>query len=482
MIRQTVMAVALGVGLAAACSTAGAQAASWTSTRPLWISGYVPVFVAATPRGDLVVTTFNSRNRPGLLDLPIVVIENPLGPGTRYLVLARAPFDSMRGYSGVAVDGEGNIYVAADTGRSDDSWIRKYRPDGTADAAFGQGGEVRTGKRMLGMAVLGNHVLSTGAFAELMVFDKETGRLAGSAPTPAPAPVIRDIAVDEASGKIYGVAEGGVWVWEGGTPATPGSYRLRQISPGNGGPRAGEGIGFLSTETAALVVDPRTGELVMVTPAGQTSRIKVTDETANFDSLADAAMLPGGGAVVVTDMAHNSLHVLRNGAIVQSATTPAPTVPALTPLPTLPVTGDAVLPPPLSAVATPAVVAPVAAAVPAVADAGGVPWVRSFASAEAQARSEGKNLLVYARAEGVAQCTELEQGLLRSPEFAAVAANFVPCFLDVETDRATAQRLGYFKVPVISLISPTGQTMTSLMGQFGADEVMARLSSATGGQ
>jgi DNA-binding beta-propeller fold protein YncE len=449
------------------------RAQEWQFIRPIRLSGYVPVFAATTPAGDIVVTTFNSRPRPGPVELPVVLIHKPLSPDAQYYVVCKHPFDSLRGYSGIAVDEAGNFYVAADTGNPETSWIRRYKPDGTPDPTFGEGGEIKTGKRMLGLDLAGRFLFSTAAFGELMVFVRETGKLVGSAPRPQSPPFIRDVAADPARQVVYGVAQGAAWVWEEGTFENPAAYKLRRLSPNAGEERAGEGIYFDAVSRRALMPDSRTGNLLSVGSDDAVRSSRITEPTPNFNSLADAVLLPDGSTLLITDMAYNTIHVMKRSAAVEAAATeaaaalsaPASTQPAST-------TGP---------VATPTI--PTLPPVPqtlGTAQPEELRWLSDYEAAAAEARNAGKLLILFGRAPDVPLSQEIEKGYLASPEFADAAKPFILCRLDVTRQRQLALKLGIFRVPYLGVYSSDGNRLAVFLGKMDGTEVSAKLKQLAG--
>lgn len=461
--------VFLTAALAAVVFAAQGQE-EWALARPLRLPGYVPVFAATTPTGDVVVTTFNSSSGRGPQEIPVVLIHKPLGPGTQYFVVCRDTFDENRGYSGVAVDSEGCYFVAGDTGNPQTSFIRKHLPNGQLDAAFGAAGQVLPGKRVLGLDLTGRHLFTTLAFGELVVLDRQTGSNIGSAPPAGQNPNIRDIAVNPSNQTIYGVAQGAVWIWEGGSFDKPTGYRLRRLSEETGVPRAGEGIAFDPASQRALMPDSKTGSLLTIGSSGPVRGSRIADPTVDRNSLADAVLMQDGSTLLVTDMTKNSVFIMNRTARVD--TVAAGSAAGLPGLSAAGGGGDAVAIPSLPTDA------PVAA-VPTAAPTGtGVAWVQSFESAKAQAAAQGKPMLLYARAEGVAQCATLEQGLLKSPEFAGAAGAYVCCFFDAGSDRQLAQQLGIFKVPAVAVYTAGGDRKAMISGTGITADSVAKLAAA----
>jgi thiol-disulfide isomerase/thioredoxin len=111
--------------------------------------------------------------------------------------------------------------------------------------------------------------------------------------------------------------------------------------------------------------------------------------------------------------------------------------------------------------------------------AGQVAWLPAATDAEvdrafAQARAEGKPLLLYWGAKWCPPCNQLKATLFNRQDFIERSRAFVPVYVD--GDLPGAQKLGTrFKVrgyPTLILFSPAGAEITRLPGEVDAPQVM----------
>jgi hypothetical protein len=426
---------------------------------------YTPIFAAVTPTGDCVVATFNNTRSDQPVELPVIYIHKPLSSTPGFYVVCKNSFPALRGYSGIAVDSQGYYYVAADTGGTD-SWIRKFTPDGKPDPNFGVNGEVRPGRRVLGLDLAGNFLFTTFGFAELVKYDAKTGKLLGRVPAPPKdAPLIRDIAVDPTREWIYGVAKGACWVWKGGKFNSMEGYKLERLSEDAlDQPKAGEGLCFDAFGDRVLMPVSRLATLFAIDSKGRITKSEIAGGEGLVKSPSDAVLLADGETLFIPDQSSGPsgeclIHVMKRIAAV-TKTSGAGEI-------TLPSLADAGLLKPASAQGT--------GAAPAAAISGDVAWRTSFEAALAEAKRSGKPVLLYARTEVARRCKELEADFLKSKEFAAVASKFVPFYFDITSDSKLAQQLGIFRVPFFAVYRPDGERVEMWMGRFDTGELLGKL-------
>lgn len=441
------------------CTALPAGATEWEPVKSLSTGAYTPVFLATTPEGDVVATTFNASGTDKQVDLPVILIRNPLSESPGLFAVCTNRFPAGRGYSGVAVDKDGNFYVAADAGQSAGSWIRKFDRSGNLVREFGQGGEISDGSRYLGLAVLGNHLLTTAAWGELRSYDTRTGQLVGKAPkgggTP---PYIRDIAVDPSRRAVFGVAEGAVWVWEGGSPENPANYRLRSLTERLSKPVSGEGVTFDPWSRKALFAFQPTRSLMSVDSSGHVEKSPVIGPQTQDARVADSVLLADGRTLFVSDLQGNAIHVMRRRADLENTL----------------VDNSVEIPSPAAGSAARGRLEPPAGS-------GGSQWLSSYEDALRQAEQQQKPLLVYFRTDAARGAVDFERTFLASPDFQRVAPSFVKVKLNADQERLLSQQLGVFKVPYLAIFSPTGDRLAAFSGNIDVRQLMEQLSRAGGG-
>jgi thiol-disulfide isomerase/thioredoxin len=124
---------------------------------------------------------------------------------------------------------------------------------------------------------------------------------------------------------------------------------------------------------------------------------------------------------------------------------------------------------------------------------GGLPsksvnWLQASADADierafAQARSQGKPVLLYWGATWCPPCNQLKATLFNRQDFAAQSKHFVAVFVD--GDRPAAQKLGArFKVsayPTLVLLTPQGAEVARLPGEADPPQVLSLLEAGLAG-
>jgi len=287
-------------------------ASAWTYAKSIPLQGFTPLFLAVTPEGHIAVAPFNTgrgADAAGNADIPVIVVANPLTANPTLHQVCNNRFPAKRGYSGIAVDGEGSYFVSADTGDGNTSWIRKFRSNGQPDEAFGKKGELATGVRYLGLAVHGKHLISTASFAKLRVYDSQTGREISAATIFNEPPSVRDICIDPTTQNVYGVAQAAIWVWEAGTLDAAARFRFRRLSTDMGPSIAGEGIFFDPLAAKAAIPLQKQSALMSVGADGKPEESKVP--TKGQGAIVDGVVLPNGSALFLSDSRQNQIHVFR---------------------------------------------------------------------------------------------------------------------------------------------------------------------------
>jgi hypothetical protein len=420
----------LGVGFL--FFSAGNSHAAWESAGRLRVPAYSYNYLAASPTGDLLAVTYNI-NPVGQApqSLPALLIRNPLSPQPEVIELCRSTFDAQRGYGGLACDDMGYFSVSGDTGNRTTCFVRKFRPNGTPETTFAQGGELRPNRRCLGIDVLGNFLLLAVDWGEVQVYHSATGSYIGSLPSAPGTTYVRDIAIDPGSMRVYGVAAGSVVVWEGGAPWDPGKYRFRLVTEQAGRVRSGEAISFDPLTHSALTIPIPGNTLLEVRPDGALNRSVIATANPN-GQLSDACMTFDGTTLFISDMESFLIHIMQRSMGQDSpggrnTTNARPTSAA----PPTPVTRS------LS----------------------NVPWHRSYTEVVEQARRQGKPMIVYFRKGDFKRCDDFENNCLLTDAFNQRGGRFVCVFEDLATHRLLAYRFGVFRVPHVVVLDHNGETI-----------------------
>lgn len=409
----------LAVGI---CALATSEvAAQWTSAGSLSVTENYYTFLATTRTGDLLATTFNRD--PGGAPIPALLIRNPTSNTPDVVVLCRVPFDTLRGFGGVACDGDGNFFVTGDTGSRDTSFVRKFLSDGRPDATFGDGGGVFANRRCLGVEAMGNYLIVAVDWAEFMIFDSRTGKTLGLIPKKVQGDyAIRDVTIDPKSLRLFAVGEDGIFTWGGGTPWSPDGYAFRQLKPKTSIPRVGEGISLDPFRRCVIITPAASGEVQEVFGDGRIVRSPITD--AGNTGLTDSAISFDGTTLFVSDTFKKCIHVLRREVpnTIQPATT------------------YAVLPPDSSG----------AAAAPPT-------WEISYTDVIEKSRAAKKPMLVYFRDANVESSRDFEKKILLTPDFNRHAQGFTCVFEDMAKNRLLAYRFGVSQAPQVVLFNAAGE-------------------------
>ena len=398
--------------------------AGWEGDGTLAVAPHHYTFLAGSPNGDLLAVTFNEGAQKA--DIPALLIRSPESPKPEVVELCRVTFEGFRGFGGVAVDDKGDFYVSGDTGRPFDSFVRKFKADGTPDTTFGKAGEIRPGRRCLGLDTFSGQLYVAHDWLDIQLYETARGTRTGRLPIPMiqgdKQGGLRDIAVDPRDYAVYGVAKGGVMVWAGGSPTSPVTYTYRVISPGTDKPMVGEGIGIDPQTRQVFIAPPHGSALVSVNAFGTRVSYPIPTATA-ASSLTDVTVAFSGAYVFISDYATRQIHRMRQ-------------------------TGGARTPTSATIVRAAAPVAPAAAR---------TEWLRDHETAIRTARERGEPLLLYFRS-NTEKCKALEKQYLLTPEFDRVSSLWTRAFIDASANPLLAQRLGVRRAPTILLLTTTGDT------------------------
>lgn len=460
--RSTITALAL---LAAVPLAAPAQT-EWQSSGTLAAPQYLYSFLASTPQGHLLATTINSsaQDAPPRA-IPALLILNPTSARPEVRELLSLEFDPQRGYSGIACNADSTFFISGDTGDSATSFIRKFRPDGTPETTFADGGVLKPGRRCLGMDVIGNQLLAAVDWGKIFVYDINTGKELGRLPA-ATGPntfFLRDIAIDPRSLRVFGVAGGGLITWGGGTPWEPTKYSFRELAPKTTEPRSGEGISIDPFKRTVLITPIPGNQLIEVYGTGQIKRYTVS--TADTDAhLADSVMSFDGRTLFISDMRGRKIHLMTRTADQLETVMAAvrPTMPAATST-TGPTPFVNTSPTATAAAATP------------------TDWHDSYETVLQEAREKGRPMLVYFKAKGAKPSEDFEKNVLGQTDFMARSSRFINVMEDVSVNRRTAARFGVLRVPTVVLLNSQGESIAEFRGTIPASELFSAMDLVPGG-
>lgn len=428
--KRTANTLTASLSLLVSAISAPAQG-QWVSQGTLNIPKHSYSFLAATPSGDVLAATYNTNAAAGQTrELPALLIKDPMNVAPQVIELCRTTFDPQRGYSGIACDPTGSFFVAGDTGDATTSFVKKFKYNGSPDTTFGKGGEIHPGHRCLGLDTIGNHLLLAVDWGQIQMYDLSTGQLRNVVKSTGSAPaLVRDIAIDPKSLRLFGVAQGGLVTWGGGSPWLPEGYKFRTVVEPMRKPRAGEGVSIDPLRRTVLITHTPGNELVEV--AGNGARQTYPISSAAADSqLSDSVLSFDGSTLFVSDLIGMQVHMLkRDVALVAQAMR----------------NSAGPMPSPEATLAQPAPP---------------VNWVKSYSEALEQARANKQPMIVYFRLGTVGKCAEVEKGILLSDDFKQRARGYVCVFENVDKDRLLAYRFGVFQVPHIVVLDPTGDTIS----------------------
>lgn len=418
--------------------------AQWTSVGTLAIPNYNYSFLASTPSGDLLAATHNSKGTGVAEELPALLIRNPQSGTPEVIPLSTISFEPSRGYGGIACDQSGSYFVSGDTGNATTSFVRKFKPDGSPDVTWAKQGELKPGRRCLGMDVLGDTLLLAVDWGVIQLYSVSTGAPLGELPKVKNL-FVRDITIDPRSMRVFGIAQGGVVTWGEGTPWRPALYKMREISPAISEPRAGEGIS-IDPMNRSLLSTPIPGN-VLVETRGNGSTTRTIIETAQSDThLGDSVLSFDGARLYVSDMRGQKIHVLQRAVADNRVSSAIPF----------------------------ATLAPETAAGPA---AGPPQWQRSYEATLSKAQAEGRPMLVYFRRGNVKACAEFEANILKTDNFYRRAAPYICVFEDVAANRLIASRLGIYRVPHVLVIGRDGKTVAEFSYNINPAELFKAMES-----
>jgi len=424
---------------------ARASAANWTSAGNLSVPPWNYTFLSATPDGNLLAATvYSGATDAPPKEIPALLIRNPSSAAPEVVELCRTTFEVNRGYGGIACDPSGSFFVSGDTGVGATSFVRKFTTSGAAQTAFGNGGEIRPGRRCLGVEVFGEYLFCAMDWGRIGVFGTETGQSLGELPRTPQEFFVRDIAMDPKSFRVFGVAEGGILTWGNGTPWQQAGYQFRVLSPKTAHARAGEGISIDPIRRTVLISPIPGNVLNEVHGSGQIEKYEVSSAAADTH-LADSVMSFDGTTLFLSDARDRKIHAMRR-SIADAAAASAQVVTVAN------ATTGGVAPP---------------------------KWFQSYEYTVRQARESGQAMLVYFRKADVANCAKFEEAVLRTDQFNLRAAGMACVFEDMARSPLLAQRFGVYRVPCVVVMDKNGSQVGEYRHPIAPDVLFDAMATAT---
>jgi DNA-binding beta-propeller fold protein YncE len=504
MQRAALLGASLGVVVAAA--VARGQSTEWEFETLISVPYGNTLFLARDAADDVYATSFNSSSRSA--EVVAFRITDAAGPQPEVRAFDRFLAPPSRGYSGIAVDDAGGVYVSADQGDGNPSFIRKFRKDLEPDPAFGYGGILATKQmRIQGLAAHGSYLVAAVSWARFLVLDT-AGKYYGITPQPPAdqSPMIRDIAVLPDRQSVIGIDRDDLYLFSGGGFAAPASYKVAQVHRGTDTrPAAGAAVGYAPREASVYFTLHARNELGAFDPATRTAG-PVPAITAHSRVLqpADAVVSADGNTLWVSDLRASSIARFRHKGFLPpaAATVTPPTVaareagataaasapaqamielsplgmapvaaiptgapPTGLPIPPGEVTGPPELPADLAADMPVRVTAPPGTA---------FEWQKDLPAALQRASATGAKVVALFLTPESLRSREVERTIVESG-LAKKYPKVVWVGVDVGRNPDAMQRHGFIKVPVTIVFSPDGAELRRFDGAIPTGELEAAL-------
>lgn len=109
----------------------------------------------------------------------------------------------------------------------------------------------------------------------------------------------------------------------------------------------------------------------------------------------------------------------------------------------------------------------------------GVAWRNYvYEPVRADAARDGKPILVYFRHWAFVECTKFEEAVLKDQRVLAATRDFYCVALQIDWDRALAEKWGISDPPGVVLLSPDERVLAHLSGQISVDRLLTSLNYA----
>ena len=300
-------------------SCAWAAEANWQPDAMIAVPSRNTAIMAMGKDGALIVTSVNNTATPG--PASAYRITNPHSLTPVVTPFATRTFPPFRGYSGVACDAEGYIYLAADGGTSFASILVKYTPWLLQDPRFGTKGQVGSETdRYQGLAVDGERLVALANWSRLSFFSLEEGKPVGSSrqlSDPVGGPTLRDITLVPSTHDILAINGEQLYRFTGGSPVEPDTYRLELIRDGAQQKTIGQGICY--HPATGQVYFPGLKKKGLHSASIGTGVVNVVNESPRvigpqLPAVSDAAISDDGQFLYVSDLRTSGVVRFRNTA------------------------------------------------------------------------------------------------------------------------------------------------------------------------
>jgi thiol:disulfide interchange protein len=114
------------------------------------------------------------------------------------------------------------------------------------------------------------------------------------------------------------------------------------------------------------------------------------------------------------------------------------------------------------------------------APAGEIAWEPTYAQALDKAKAENKPVMMDLYADWCGPCRKLDSETWSDAKVRALATSFVCVKVNVDNDKATADKYGANAIPLVVFLKPDGAEDSRNMGFVGAGEMLGFMNKALG--